>query len=109
MFRPIGVNTGISFLLVISSKVLVFIVSGIPTKPNAFFSGFINITLFSLVVIEWALQDFFFKALTISLLNSIKTFSTTPIIFSFVTLKPPIKVLSILSSVSLFFILGPPP
>ena len=63
----------------------------------------------SLVVIDLALQDFSFKASTISLLNSIKTSSTTFIVSLFVTLKPFIKVLSIFNSFNFILILFPPP
>ena len=65
--------------------------------------------LLSLTVIDFALQDFFSKALTISLLNSIITFSTILIIFSSVTLSPIINLLSIFNSSSFFLIPNPPP
>jgi len=68
-----------------------------------------NITLFSFVVIRLASQDWFFKAFTISLLNSIRTFSTILIVLSSVILNPLMKLLLIFNSLSLLLILFPPP
>ena len=80
-----------------------------PTKPNSSFSGLTLIILYSFDVILRASQVLFFKAFTISLLNSIKTFSTISIVLLSVTLKPLIKLVLIFNSLSLLLILFPPP
>ena len=49
------------------------------------------------------------SSFSISLLNSIKTSSTTLIVFLSVTLRPFIKALSTFSSLNLLLILFPPP
>ena len=63
----------------------------------------------SLELIVSLLQDCFFKASTISLLNSIKTCSTTSIVSFPVTRSPLINSLFIPNSFNLLFILLPPP
>ena len=56
-----------------------------------------------------AFVPFFIKEFTISLLKSIKTFSTIDITFSSVTLSPLINLVFIFSFLSSLSILGPPP
>ena len=80
-----------------------------PTKPSSSSSGLTNIILFSFVVIDFVAHFWSLKVFIISLLNSIKTSSTTLIVFLSVTLRPFIKVLSIFSLLNLLLILFPPP
>ena len=65
--------------------------------------------LFIFVLTGTAFVPFFAKEFTISLLKSIKTFSTIDITFSSVTLSPLINLVFIFSFFSSLSILGPPP
>jgi len=53
-----------------------------------------SIILFSLVVIDLALQFLFLSLLTISKFNSVKASSTITIVCSFVTLNPSMNLLA---------------
>ena len=100
---------GIIFSLIFSFINSIFILFGIPTNPNSLDSGWISITLFSLVFSEIAFAFKSLKEETISSLNSIRTFSTIFIIFSSVTLRPLTNFEEIFDLSSSLLILGPPP
>ena len=59
-----------------------------PTYPSSLLSGIILIMLFTFELIDTALEPFLFRESTISLLKSIKTFSTIEITSLSVTLSP---------------------
>ena len=65
-----------------------FILFGIPTNPSSSASGITSITLFFFEFRETAFAPSSTKEFTISSLKSMRTFSTTLIIFSSVTLNP---------------------
>ena len=63
---PKGATTGTSFALVISFKVIVLILFGIPTNPRSLLAGLTDIILYSLEVILFASQYWSLSAFTIS-------------------------------------------
>ena len=69
-----------------------FILFGVPTNPSSLTSGITSIILLFFVFIDIALDPFFFKEATISLLKLIKTVSTMFITLSSVTLSPLINL-----------------
>ena len=100
---------GIWFWLIVFSINWELILFGIPTKPSSFLSGLTSIILLFFVWKDTAFEPNFFKFWTISSLKSIRTSSTTLIIFLSVTLNPSINFDSIFFLSNSLFILGPPP
>ena len=88
LLNPNGEIIGIFFCLIISFKISVLILFGIPTKPSSLASGITSMILFFCVCIEIASEPILFKEFAISLLKSIKTVSTIFMIFLSVTLRP---------------------